>query len=391
VNLFRRFFAPRESPRAVQAPAPPHPSASPSPAIASGLDPQTRIAELVERTPLVRQVLTAFGLHCSSCSVSSSETLAQGIAAHGLALEPVLRALDEALTTGRMPQISDADRAPLRRPPPEIAAVSRIGAVVPIVSGKGGVGKSFVTATLAVALRRQGLRVAILDADITGPSIPRLFGLREPLDLVPDPRQGVDAKPRNLFVPARSRAAIEIVSSNLLSDEEDAAMIWRGPILSGVIRQLYEQTLWSPCDVLLLDLPPGTSDAPLTVLQSLPVTGVVLVTMPQALATMIVRKAARFVQQLKRPVLGVIENMAYFEAPDTQKRYDIFGPSSAAQVADLANAPILAQLPIVSDWLRYADSGSIEELSDPRLDAVATSFIEALASQRRERSKISLL
>ena len=138
------------------------------------------------------------------------------------------------------------------------------------------------------------------------------------------------------MTPAITRSAIEVVSSNLLTDHEDTAMIWRGPIVAGVIRQFYEQVLWSDLDVLLIDLPPGTSDAPLTVLQSLSIDGVVLVTMPQALATMIVRKAANLVHQLKRPILGVVENMSYFVAPDTGQRYEIFGPSYAEQVAELA-------------------------------------------------------
>jgi len=159
-----------------------------------------------------------------------------------------------------------------------------------------------------------------------------------------DARAAGGAQP--LMLPALTRSAFEVVSSNLLTDKEDTAMIWRGPILSGVIRQFFEQVLWTDLDVLLIDLPPGTSDAPLTVLQSLSIDGVILVTMPQALATMIVRKAANLIHQLKKPILGVVENMSYFAAPDTGTRYEIFGPSYADQVAELAGAPILARMPI---------------------------------------------
>ncbi len=261
------------------------------------------------------------------------------------------------------------------------------------MSGKGGVGKSLVTALLAVGLRRMNLRVGILDADITGPSIPRLFGLRTPLDIKADPTGARDAKgaPRALMVPAVTRSAIEVVSSNLLTDQEDQAMIWRGPIVSGVIRQFYEQVTWSDLDVLLLDLPPGTSDAPLTVVQSLDIDGVVLVTMPQALATMIVRKAANLVHQLKKPILGVIENMSYFEAPDTGKRYEIFGPSYAGQVAQLAEAPLLARLPIVSAWMDLADRGRIEEIDDPVTDMLATALLDAIRAKPKPKETISLI
>ena len=187
------------------------------------------------------------------------------------------------------------------------------------------------------ACARRHMRVGILDADITGPSIPRLFGLHDAArDRKPTPTQDAAGQAAAADGPGGHAHAIEVVSSNLLTDEEDTAMIWRGPILSGVIRHSTNRCSWSDLDVLLIDLPPGTSDAPLTVLQSLPIDGVVLVTMPQALATMIVRKAANLVHQLKKPILGVVENMSYFVAPDTGTRYDIFGPSYADQVAEFA-------------------------------------------------------
>jgi len=354
--------------------------------------PSTNIRELVGALPIAEEVLTEFGLHCAGCGVNKYETLEQGAAAHGLRIEPILAALTQARLSGRVPTIMNSDKEPIRRAPGEFNRRSRFKYVVPVMSGKGGVGKSLTTALLAVGLRRLHRRVGILDADITGPSIPRLFGLREPLGIEKDPAGPQDgAGSRPLFVPATSRSAIEIVSANLLTPHEDTAMIWRGPILSGVIRQFYEQTLWSDLDVLLIDLPPGTSDAPLTVLQSLAVDGVVLVTMPQALATMIVRKAANLIHQLKKPILGVIENMSYFVAPDTGKRYDIFGPSYADSVAELANAPVLARVPLSPHIMDLADSGRVDEVDDPICDLLARSLEERLAALPKKTETISLI
>jgi Mrp family chromosome partitioning ATPase len=343
--------------------------------------------------PLAEDVLEAFGLRCGGCGVGKYETIEQGTTAHGLKIDPVVAALNQARLSGRLPTISNEDRQPRRRAPGPFERRSAFGHVVPIMSGKGGVGKSLTTALLAVGLRRRNLRVGILDADITGPSIPRLFGLLAPLEVEEDPNAPADASGRRppLFVPARSRSAIEIMSSNLLTPQEDTAMIWRGPILAGVIRQFYEQALWSNLDVLLVDLPPGTSDAPLTVLQSLSIDGVVLVTMPQALATMIVRKAANLIHQLKKPVLGVIENMSYFDAPDTGVRYEVFGPSYAEKVAELAQAPLFARIPIKPSLLELADTGRADEIDDPICDELANSLMTTLAAQAKPKETISLI
>jgi hybrid cluster-associated redox disulfide protein len=354
------------------------------------IKPDTNIRELVAALPIAEEVLQAFGLGCSGCGVSKYETIAQGAQAHGLRPEPIVAALTQARHAGRVPAISNEDKQPARRAPGEFSRRARFGAVVPVMSGKGGVGKSLVTGLLAVGLRRMHKRVGILDADITGPSIPRLFGLREPLLLQKDPAAPPEsAKP--LMVPATSRSAIEIVSSNLLTDKEDTAMVWRGPILAGVIRQFYEQVLWGDLDYLLVDLPPGTSDAPLTVLQSLAVDGVVLVTMPQSLATMIVRKAANLVHTLKKPIVGVVENMSYFTAPDTGKRYDVFGPSYAEQVSELAAAPLFARIPLKPEWLELTDHGRIEEIDDPICDRLAEGLVEALAKVVKPQETISLI
>jgi hybrid cluster-associated redox disulfide protein len=345
------------------------------------ITPQTNISELVASFPLAEAVLTEFGLHCSGCGVNKYETIEKGAAAHGLRVEPIVAALTQARLSGRIPTVMNEDRTPQRRAPGSFGRRARFGRTIAVMSGKGGVGKSLTTGLLAVGLRRAGKTVGILDADITGPSIPRLFGLTEPLGLEADPDTPAGQQPKPLMTPARSRSAIEIVSSNLLTDKEDTAMIWRGPILSGVIRQFYEQVLWSDLDYILIDLPPGTSDAPLTVLQSLTIDGVVLVTMPQKLATMIVRKAANLVHQLKKPIVGVVENMAYFVAPDTGKRYEIFGPSYADQVAELAQAPLFARLPLDPAIVALADAGRVEEIDDPIVDQLAAALERAMAAQ----------
>jgi hybrid cluster-associated redox disulfide protein len=363
------------------------------PHIEMEIRPETNISELVAQLPIAADVLTRFGLHCAGCGVNKYETIAQGAAAHGLRTEPIIAALVQARLSGFVPNISAEDRTPVRRAPGAFSGKARIKHVVPIMSGKGGVGKSLVTALLALGLRRKNLSVGILDGDITGPSIPKLFGLTKPLVIEADPNapKTPQGNPQPLMIPALSRSAIEIVSSNLLTDKEDTAMIWRGPILSGVIRQFYEQVLWSDLDFLLIDLPPGTSDAPLTVLQSLQIDGVVLVTMPQALATMIVRKAANLVHQMRKPILGVVENMSYFIAPDTGKKYEVFGPSYANRVAELAKAPVLARLPIDPLKAQLADEGRVEEIDDPVCDQLAAMLMESIELHPKPKETISLI
>ena len=363
------------------------------PHIELDVTPQTNIKELVAHLPIAAQVLERFGLQCAGCGVNKYETIEQGAAAHGLRTEPIIAALAQARLSGFVPNIAAEDRTPQRRAPGAFRGRAQIKHVVPIMSGKGGVGKSLVTALTALGLRRRNLRVGILDGDITGPSIPKLFGLSKPLIIEADPNapKTPQGNPQPLMIPAQSRSAIEIVSSNLLTDKEDTAMVWRGPIVSGVIRQFYEQVVWSDLDYLLIDLPPGTSDAPLTVLQSLSIDGVVLVTMPQALATMIVRKAANLVRQLKKPILGVVENMSYFVAPDTGVKYEIFGPSYADRVAELAEAPVLARMPIDPLKARLADEGRVDEIDDPVCDQLAQSLIAAIEAHPKPKETISII
>ena len=249
------------------------------------------------------------------------------------------------------------------------AANNRIERVIAVMSGKGGVGKSLVTGLLATALKRAGQRVGILDADITGPSIPKLFGVHGP----PKGNEtGIE--------PVQSRTGIKMMSINFLLPDEGEAVIWRGPMISGAIKQFWGDVEWGVLDTLLVDLPPGTSDAALTVMQSLPINGILMVTTPQSLANMIVRKAVRMAQAINVPILGVIENMAGFIAPDTGKRYDIFGPSHADEAATLAGAPVLARLPIDPQVAALCDAGEIETLPTDVLNAC----VETLAQKQPE-------
>ena len=231
--------------------------------------------------------------------------------------------------------------------------LNEIQRVIAVMSGKGGVGKSLVSGLLAVALRTQGHRVGILDADITGPSIPKMF--------LPDgARLGMSPVGP---MPAQSKGGVKIMSINLLLEQEDTAVIWRGPLVGGAIKQFWGDIVWGTLDYLIVDLPPGTSDASLTVMQSLPLSGVVLVTSPQGLAGMVVRKAARMAQQMQTPILGLIENMSYFECPDTGKRYEIFGPSHAEETARMIGTPFLGRLPIDPEIAELCDAGRLEEYS----------------------------
>ncbi len=243
------------------------------------------------------------------------------------------------------------------------AATNRIKHVIAVMSGKGGVGKSLVTGLLAMALKRAGFSVGILDADITGPSIPKIFGVSGPLK---GGETGIE--------PALSRTGIKMMSVNFLLPEDGDAVIWRGPLISGAIKQFWGDVHWDALDYLLVDLPPGTSDAALTVMQSLPINGILMVTTPQSLANMIVRKAVKMAQAGNVAIIGIIENMAGFVAPDTGKRYDIFGPSHAVEVAALAGAPVLAQLSIDPQVTAFCDAGRIEEVESLKLEAVVTAL-----------------
>ena len=240
---------------------------------------------------------------------------------------------------------------------PKLNSFNQVKRVIAVMSGKGGVGKSSVTALLACALARAGKKVGILDADITGPSIPRLFGL---------PAGGLRKSEQGLL-PAVTGLGIKAISTNLLVPNEDDAVIWRGPMIAGMIQQFWRDVLWGKLDVLLVDLPPGTSDAALTVVQSLPVNGVVLVTSPQALAGMVVRKASAMLKQMNVPVLAVVENMSYFVCPKCGEKHALFGTSHAQEVLAATAAPMLVTLPIDPQLTVLSDTGKVEEYSGDQL------------------------
>jgi ATP-binding protein involved in chromosome partitioning len=250
--------------------------------------------------------------------------------------------------------------------------LNHVGHVVAVMSGKGGVGKSLVAGLLAVTLRRSGHQVGVLDADITGPSIPKMFfpnGARPGASPV-------------AILPAETRTGIRVMSINLLLESEDQAVIWRGPLISGAIRQFWTDVLWGDLDYLVVDLPPGTSDASLTVLQSLPMSGVVLVTSPQDLAGMVVRKAAQMAEQVGVPILGLVENMSYFVCPDTGKRYEIFGPSHPELLAGRLGVPLLGRLPVDPKIASCCDRGEIETYAGDVFNPIAERLVE-LAPEAR--------
>ena len=241
---------------------------------------------------------------------------------------------------------------------PSLAQFNQIGRIIAVMSGKGGVGKSTVSAMLATALQKQGQKVGILDADLTGPSIPRLFGL---------PPGGLRGNDQGIL-PSLTKTGIKVVSVNLLLQEEDVPVIWRGPVISGTINQFWNQTIWGRLDTLIVDLPPGTSDAALTVLQSIPLSGVLMVTTPQQLVSMVVRKGVRMVQQLNIPIIGLVENMSYFQCPDDGRIFHIFGESHAEEIANLAGAPVFIRLPVNPQVSSLCDSGQVEEVDLPEMD-----------------------
>ena len=326
------------------------------------------IREVVERFPGSERVFAAHGLPCAGCHVSTRETIRGGAAVHRLDLDALLADLHRYVADGTVPPARPKPGPSGKTPPMQRQAKPGIEHVVAIMSGKGGVGKSVVTGLLAVALRRRGYSVGVLDADITGPSMAKLFGVSA------RPYVGPDKKPH----PPTTATGIQLMSMNLILESERQAVIWRGPMVSQAIKQFYMDLEWGKVDYLLLDLPPGTSDAPLTVLQALPVSGVIMVSTPQALATMIVSKAIKLVGQLEGRVIGLVENMAYFVDPETGKHHEIFGESKGVQLVVESGAPLLAQFPIDPKLTQLCDAGRIEEYTSPDYEWLVKNFIKVL-------------
>ena len=244
---------------------------------------------------------------------------------------------------------------------------SSVKKVIGVVSGKGGVGKSLVTAMMAVKMNSKGKHTAILDADITGPSIPKAFGLNNNMVMMTKD---------NLMIPATSALGIDIMSANLLLDNDTDPVIWRGPVIAGAVKQFWNETLWEDVDYMFVDMPPGTGDVPLTVFQSLPVNGIIIVTSPQELVSMIVAKAVKMAQKMNIPIIGLVENMSYLECPDCGKKISVFGESHLDEIAREYNIPVLAKLPIDPKVAEHVDNGTIEYLERDWFDLAAEKAME---------------
>ena len=234
--------------------------------------------------------------------------------------------------------------------------LSDVKKVIAVVSGKGGVGKSLVTSLMSVMMHSKGKSVAVLDADITGPSIPKMFGKREKATASD---MGIN--------PVVSQTGIELMSVNFLLEDETMPVLWRGPVISGVVTQFWQEVVWGEVDYMFVDMPPGTGDVPLTVFQSLPIDGIIVVTSPQELVGMIVEKAVNMANMMNVPILGIVENMSYFECPDCGKKHNIFGESHIDEIAQKYNIKAVAKLPMRPEVAAAADAGCIEKVSTEEL------------------------
>lgn len=250
--------------------------------------------------------------------------------------------------------------------------LTHVNKVVGVVSGKGGVGKSMITSLLAVLLRRRGYRTAILDADITGPSIPQAFGLHE----------RASGSDQGIF-PALSKTGVEVMSMNLLLEEETDPVVWRGPIIAGSVKQFWTDVLWGNVDIMFIDMPPGTGDVPLTVFQSIPVDGIVVVTSPQQLVGMIVEKAVRMAELMNIPVLALVQNMSYVKCPGCNEVLYPFGETKTTELAEKYGIPATAELPIQKELATAYDAGLIELFEGDWLNGLADQLEELLKSEKK--------
>ncbi len=247
---------------------------------------------------------------------------------------------------------------------------SQIHKVIGIVSGKGGVGKSLVTSLMAILMNRKGYHTAILDADVTGPSIPKIFGIKQKADAT---EQGL--------IPAQSKTGIKMMSVNLLIPNDTDPVIWRGPIIAGAVKQFWSDVIWGKVDYMFVDMPPGTGDVPLTIFQSLPLDGIIIVTSPQELVSMIVSKAVKMAEIMHVPTLGIVENMSYLQCPDCNKEIKVFGESHLDETAQKFNLPILARLPIDPALANACDKGTIESFQGNWLDSAVQSLENKLGNK----------
>lgn len=241
-------------------------------------------------------------------------------------------------------------------------AKSDVKHVIGVISGKGGVGKSFVTGSLANRMAAKGYKVGIMDADITGPSIPKMYGLKG---------SAMGSEDGSIY-PMQTQNGIQVMSVNLLLPAEDTPVIWRGPVLAGMVKQFWTDVVWGELDYLFVDMPPGTGDVPLTVFQSLPLDGVIIVTSPQDLVSMIVRKAYNMAEMMHIPVLGIVENYSYVACPDCGKQIKVFGESHIEEIAEELHVPLLGRMPIDLEFARRADSGAFHEIMNVYIEAADT-------------------
>lgn len=260
------------------------------------------------------------------------------------------------------PKVSEAQKA------------SHVDKVIAVMSGKGGVGKSSVTSMLAVTLMRQGYKVGVLDADITGPSIPKIFGVTG--------RAGVSEAG---ILPSKSSGGIKIMSLNLMIETEDDPVILRGPLITQIVNQFWTDVIWGELDYLLIDMPPGTGDVPITIFQSFPIAGVVMVTSPQALANMVVRKAVKMVRNYEPPIYGLIENMAYLKCPDCTKKIEVFGTPNGEEDALRNSIPFLGELPIDPVLAALSDAGKVEDYQSPAFEEIVKRLAEQIKMPRDKK------
>jgi len=306
------------------------------------------------------------------CEVTVSDQKV-GITLASTALSPSAQDWIKIEATSAVEKLSDVNKVDIEFVEIKPTEMNWIQHIVAVMSGKGGVGKSLVAGLTAVALKRQGYEVGILDADITGSSIPKMFGIAvRPV--------GSDSG----LLPVMSRSGIEIMSMNLLLPQEDEAVIWRGPLMSRAITQFWEDVVWGKLDCLVVDLPPGTADASLTVMQTLPVSGVIIVFTPQDLTAMVVRKAINMVKKMDKPVLGVIENMSYLYIPEIDKRIELFGKSRGQEMSQSAGAPLLGQLPIDPELAKLCDKGAIERYNSDAFANLSQTLTQALPKAKLE-------
>jgi hydrogenase maturation protease len=298
-------------------------------------------------------------------SVERNDGLVRVVLADAALTGEVKQSLEESVRVAVAAVTGDDARVDFVAAKPE--EVNEIRHTVAVMSGKGGVGKSLVTGLLAAELRRRGNSVGILDADLTGSSMPKMFGVEErPLGS----ESGI--------LPVLTRSGMPMIAMNLLLERDDQPVIWRGPLIDKAIRQFGQEVLWGKLDYLIIDLPPGTADAVLTVMQAFPIDGVVVVFTPQDLVEMIVRKALNMAAMMKKDVLGVVENMSYLYVPELDKKLELFGPGRGEEMAKVAKAPLLAQIPVDSTIAKLCDAGDIESYDAAPVRELADELLKAL-------------